>query len=312
MKKTDISVSLRDGARKRLKQYSRLLSQSLSAGFLLLTLMWQNQAFGQADCSLSCHGAQVSLGADCTAEVTVAMIGETTQCPNGEFTVYVYTLGGDTVPTSPVVTQAEIGMTLIASVRDNISGNSCWTYITVQDKMRPTLVCEDMTISCLDLLNYDGPVASDNCDGDPDLILVNEVAELLCDPNYIKEITRTYIARDASGNESLPCSMSIFLERIDYADIDFPDSLTVLDGNPLLCNGGWADADNDGIPDPEDEGIYPGTGVPEIDGTPIYPDFIGFCNALTTYDDLVFPTIGCVTKIMRVWTVREWHCMRCV
>ena len=108
--------------------------------------------------------------------------------------VYVYTLGGDTVPTSPVVTQAEIGMTLIASVRDNISGNSCWTYITVQDKMRPTLVCEDMTISCLDLLNYDGPVASDNCDGDPDLILVNEVAELLCDPNYIKQITRTYIA----------------------------------------------------------------------------------------------------------------------
>ena len=309
MKKTDISVSLRDGARKRLKQYSRLLSQSLSAGFLLLTLMWQNQAFGQADCSLSCHGAQVSLGADCTAEVTVAMIGETTQCPNGQFTVYVYTLGGDTVPTSPVVTQAEIGMTLIASVRDNISGNSCWTYITVQDKMRPTLVCEDMTISCLDLLNYDGPVASDNCDGDPDLILVNEVAELLCDPNYIKEITRTYIARDASGNESLPCSMSIFLERIDYADIDFPDSLTVLDGNPLLCNGGWADADDDGIPDPEDDGIYPGTGVPEIDGTPIYPDFIGFCNALTTYDDLVFPTIGCVTKIMRVWTVREWHCM---
>ena len=93
MKKTDISVSLRDGARKRLKQYSRLLSQSLSAGFLLLTLMWQNQAFGQADCSLSCHGAQVSLGADCTAEVTVAMVGETTQCPNGQFTVYVYTLG---------------------------------------------------------------------------------------------------------------------------------------------------------------------------------------------------------------------------
>ena len=128
MKKTDISVSLRDGARKRLKQYSRLLSQSLSAGFLLLTLMWQNQAFGQADCSLSCHGAQVSLGADCTAEVTVAMIGETTQFPNGEFTVYVYTLGGDTVPTSPVVTQAEIGMTLIASVRDNISGNTFWIF----------------------------------------------------------------------------------------------------------------------------------------------------------------------------------------
>ena len=124
MKKTDISVSLRDGVRKRLKQYSRLLSQSLSASFLLLTLMWQTPVNSQSNCSLGCHGAQVSLGASCTAEVTVAMIGETSQCPNGQFTVYVYTLAGDTIPTSPVVTQAEIGMTLIASVRDNISGNS--------------------------------------------------------------------------------------------------------------------------------------------------------------------------------------------
>jgi hypothetical protein len=113
------------------------------------------------------------------------MIGETTQCPGGEFVVYVYTLNGETIPTSPVVTHAEIGMTLIASVRDVISGNSCWSYITVHDKMKPTIVCADMTISCLDLLNYDGPVASDNCDASPEMILINEEAEVLCDPNYI-------------------------------------------------------------------------------------------------------------------------------
>lgn len=308
MKKTDISVSLRDGVRKRLKQYSRLLSQSLSASLLLLTLTWQTQAFGQSNCSLGCHGAQVSLGADCTAEVTVAMIGETTQCVGGEFVVYVYTLNGDTIPTSPVVTHAEIGMTLIASVRDEITGNSCWSYITVQDKMKPTIECTDMTISCLDLYNYDGPVASDNCDDNPQIILVNEEAELLCDPLYIKQITRTYIARDDSGNESLPCEMTIYLTRIDYADIDFPDSLVVINDTELACDGNWADANDDGIPDPENDGIHPGTGVPTIDGTPIYPDFIGFCNALTTYEDLVFPMVGCVRKIMRVWTVREWHC----
>ncbi len=311
MKKTDISVSLRDGVRKRLKQYSRLLSQSLSASLLLLTLTWQTPVNSQGNCSLGCHGAQVSLGADCTAEVTVAMIGETSQCPNGQFTVYVYTLAGDTIPTSPIVTQAEIGMTLIASVRDNISGNSCWTYITVQDKMRPFLECEDVTLSCLDLLNYEGPVATDNCDDSPVVILINDVAELICDPalpEYIKRITRTYIARDASGNESLPCDMEILVERIDYSDITWPDSFVVINDTELHCDGIWADANNDGIPDPEDDGIRPGTGVPSIDGTPIYPDFIGFCNALTTYEDVVFPTIGCVQKIMRVWTVREWHC----
>lgn len=125
--------------------------------------------------------------------------------------------------------------------------------------MKPTIVCADMTISCLDLYNYDGPVASDNCDATPQIILVNEEAELLCDPLYIKQITRTYIARDDSGNESLPCEMTIYLTRIDYADIDFPDSLVVINDTVLACDGNWADADDDGIPDPENDGIHPGT-----------------------------------------------------
>ena len=126
-------------------------------------------------------------------------------------------------------------------------------------------------------------------------------------------VTRTYIARDASGNESLPCSITILLERIDFSLIDFPEPHTVQGGNPLLCDGPWADADHDGIPDPLDDPGPPyeyGTGVPTIDGVPIYPDFIGSCNALTTYEDVVLPQIGCVRKVMRVWTVREWHCTR--
>ena len=93
--------------RKRLKQYSRLLSQSLTASLLLLTLLWQNPVNGQ-NCSLGCHGAQVSLGADCTAEITVAMIGDTTQCVGGGFIVYVITLVGDTLPDA-IVTEAQIG-----------------------------------------------------------------------------------------------------------------------------------------------------------------------------------------------------------
>ena len=262
---------------------------------------------GQTNCSLTCHGAQVSLGADCTAEITVEMIGVTSQCVGGQFVIYVITLQGDTLPT-PIVTENEIGQTLIASLVDLISGNSCWSYITVQDKMDPTIVCENDTISCLEMLNFPGPVASDNCSS-TDVILINETAILLpCNPLYIKEIQRTYVAVDESGNESEPCTVSLLLERIDFSLIEFPDSFTVADNDALQCDGLWADANNDGIPDPLDDGPYVGTGVPTIDGTPIYPDFIGFCNALTTYEDVVLPQIGCVKKIMRVWTVREWHC----
>src|SRR5678816_2070753 len=152
MKKTDFSVSLRDGVRKRLKQYSRLLSLSLSASLLLLTLLWQNPAFSQGNCSLGCHGAQVSLGIDCTAEITVAMIADTSQCTNGDFIVYVITLQGDTLPDA-TVTGANIGQTLIASVYDNISGNSCWSYITVQDKLPPQMDCQ-----CTPVTNIQGAI----------------------------------------------------------------------------------------------------------------------------------------------------------
>ncbi|MEO5906733.1 MAG: HYR domain-containing protein, partial [Saprospiraceae bacterium] len=123
-----------------------------------------------------------------------------------------------------------------------------------------------------------------------------------------KRVTRTYIARDESGNESAPCTINLLLERIDFSMIDFPDSLTVADGDALQCDVPFADRNNDGIPDPEDDLPRLGTGVPMIDGEPIYPDFMGFCNALTTFEDIVLPQIGCVQKIMRMWTVREWHC----
>jgi hypothetical protein len=183
--------------------------------------------------------------------------------------------------------------------------------------MRPTIICEDDTISCLDMILFTGPTASDNCDPDPEVILLSETVQILCDTDLVKIVTRVYIARDARGNESLPCTLTLSLERIDFSLIDFPDSLTIFLGTALDCDGAgveWADANGDGIPDPQDDPngpfpTIPGTGVPEIDGAPIFPDFIGFCNALVTFEDVLLPPIGCVRKIMRVWTVREWHCM---
>ncbi len=445
MKKTDFSVSLRDGACKRLKQYSRLLSQSLSVSFLLLTLAWLTPAIGQ-NCSLGCHGAQVSLGLDCTAEVTVAMIGETQQCPNGQFTVYVYTLGGDTIPTSPVVTHDQIGMTLIASVRDNISGNSCWSYITVEDKMGPIMDCECTPVGHIDgvlsgadptffnddpcwqfgccvptatekyydtwefqiaeagmytftfqgalndamgavyedsfnpldicanliggdddngnfldpfveiVLNmvpgnyvfvtttwgaqetgayswwisgpgdvfeadencirscneigpdYPAPAAFDNCDDDPDIILLYEDTEVLCHPEFTKRLTRIWTAVDENGNYADSCVQVFYLERIDFDDIVWPISYSTATMNPFICNSGFTDVDpQDGIPDaiPVADG---GAGVPTINGIPIYPDFMDFCNASVSVQDVPNGSSPCVKKIMRIWTVNEWHC----
>src|SRR5688572_24156710 len=123
MKKTDYAVLINDSVLKGLKHSCRLVSLPL----LLSMLLWHNPLFSQGNCSLACHGAQISLGADCTAEITIPMIGDTSQCPGGGFIIYVITLAGDTLP-GAIVTEAEIGMTLIVSLVDTITGNSCWSY----------------------------------------------------------------------------------------------------------------------------------------------------------------------------------------
>src|SRR5690606_21274388 len=165
MKKTDFSVSLRDGVRNHLKQYARFVFQSLTASLLLFLLSWQTPVFSQSNCALFCKGGQISLGPNCTAEVTLDMIAkDTTQCVGDDFVVYIITLCGDTV-LDATVTEEHINTTLIASVFDLISENSCWSYITVEDKLPQTITCSDDTISCLELLVFPGPQPSDNCSG---------------------------------------------------------------------------------------------------------------------------------------------------
>lgn len=81
------------------------------------------------------------------------MIGDTSACTNGQFEVFVIELDGDTVPNA-TVTEIHIGTTLIASLYDHISGNSCWSYITVADKLPPSLECD-----CTPVTSVSGAIA---------------------------------------------------------------------------------------------------------------------------------------------------------
>ncbi len=41
---------------------------------------------------------------------------------------------------------------------------------------------------------------------------------------------------------------------------------------------------------------------------PVYPTPDLYCNVLVSFTDVKLPEIGCVTKIIRTWTVLEWSC----
>jgi hypothetical protein len=256
---------------------------------------------------MACNSnTQISLDVDCLADVTYDMIlsAEDTSCPNGQFSVSVQDLYGVEIPTSPSVTVLNIGETLIAEVTDNNSGNSCWGNIHIEDKMAPFITCENDTIECYEMENFQ-PTVDENC-GTFSLMILNEV-ESGIDCNspdadlFIKRITRTYQATDDSGNTSNTCSIDILLRRFDHGAVVCPDSFLVVDQTALACDEGY-EVDSEGHPHPNR------TGIPTINGIALWPNFNFYCNVSTTYTDIEFPEVNCVTKIMRMWTIQEWVC----
>jgi len=97
--------------------------------------------------------ANLSLDEDCRATVTPEhiLIGGPYDLPS-RYTVSILNINGNPLAGSPVVTSANIDQNLIVSVRDNISTNSCWGYIRIEDKMPPVLACTDMTLDCNDVM----------------------------------------------------------------------------------------------------------------------------------------------------------------
>ena len=139
------------------EKYSNLLIVAL----LLIFGVTQSQA----QCALACNKyTQVSVDENCEAEVTADMIlnAQQTICPNGQYEVTV-SHHGRPIPTSPVVTCSEVGLTLEVMIRDTRSGNSCWGEITVEDKLDPVIECGSDTLFCYQMPKYTGPIITDNC-----------------------------------------------------------------------------------------------------------------------------------------------------
>ena len=256
---------------------------------------------GIVNASIACRGSiNISLDGDCEVTITPEMLAASPLMTGGAYGVMIMDEYGNVFPTD-VVDASHIGMNLMAKLVEGCSGNSCWSNITIEDKLKPEIFCEDITISCIDMLSYPGPLANDNCDGLVDVIIVGEqVTPYDCNDDYIKEVTRQYKAVDQYGNESDTCHQKILVERIDITMVDFPEGRMMSNSMALSC--GSVIFDDHGRPDPQEYG------VPTIDGIPVYPDHYFYCNTTAGFSDVVVNAGDCVTKIIRTWTIVEWHC----
>ncbi len=299
------------------------LANSLRSIVLLGVLLFSNSYESQAQCVPACNGL-TNIGIDgntCEAVITVGMVADTSGCPGGAWKVIVKDPQGNVIPNA-TVTAPYLNMNLIVEVWDTLSNNYCWGNLIVEDKVAPTITCTNPTtpVYCYNEDFTVTPTATDNCDMDPDIILLSEVIDVnTCDNTYsdevIRHVTRTYKAVDNQGLESSVCTLEYDVLRIPNLNIiNFPDPLIAINGTALSCDANYP-LDPNGHPSPLG---MDGTGVPmiiaEADNIPgldtilLFPDQYAACNLLASYDDTVLPPIGCTQKIMRTWTVIEWSC----
>lgn len=260
-------------------------------------------------CEMSCGGKQqVSLDENCMAEITPEMIltDDGASCIGATLTVAAkLTMDGPAFEegATVILDGTYIGQDLVIEVISDDGGiiNRCWGFIELEDKLAPTIECEDITVSCSDPDGQMPTFVGTDCDPNPVINLIDLQEEALCDDVYLKTITKTFTATDNAGYTSEPCTQIITVERIDIDAIDFPDNLMTVMMSALECDGDYPKLD-DGNPDP----LF--SGVPTIGMDSLYPQQDFRCNTVVTFSDLVLPQVGCVTKIMRTWTISEWVC----
>lgn len=245
------------------------------------------QIFGNPPMGMNCNNkANVSLGVDGTATITADDILEGSY---GCYDQYQVMIVGKTFN---IVDCGDVGKTFEVKVIDPITGNSCWGKITVEDKMPPTLICADVTVSCnedaLDPNSIGYPIVSDNCGIDNVTLVHSSMPEGQgCNSAFDEIINRHWTATDKNNGMSVNCIQRIYFRKGTLAEVTFPQNWDDKTLPSLNC------ATADTTPD--------FTGYPQIGNLPVG----GFCKMSYSYMDKVLPVCENSYKIIRSWMVMD-------
>ncbi len=189
------------------------------------------------------------------------------------------------------VTCEQVGMTIDVMVTDTTTGNSCWSQVTVEDKLKPVIECDTMILPCIidpfDLPDsvqpsflYDNCTPSDSLD----LSFSQSTMTLNCMVSpfiYVFKIVRVWTVTDESGNSS-SCTQVILFKKGTLDELDFPPDIT------LSC--------------PVTDISEDVTGEPTIDGQPLE----SLCMLVYIAEDNVLPHCGNSSLVERKFTAMDW------
>ncbi len=281
-------------------------------GFALSTAiaatMWAGDVNAQA---IACQDhVNVSLDATCGATLAPANFtalgtGTTVVIMNGATSygapvasVVVAKTGAGAYTINAVAAGNIIGNTYTVKVSD-AGGNSCWGTLKFEDKLAPVIACPgDITVNC----DKDGATTAAATDCSSFTLTSSDVVtEFPCPTPYpatgvytTKEISRTFLAIDAYGNQST-CVQKITFQRPIWETGGANVTVTV-DNKNYECSATAAQL----------APTVAGAGAPSIKiGGVTYLANIA-CDLMVTSVDQQLPTCGTGYKIIRTWTVLDW------
>ena len=291
------------------------MARKVTRGFVVLiaALTYSFSLFAQ-DCvnevvnSFACNEqVNVSLGADCTAEISPSTITENLIYAETSYTVEITDNNGNILAINEVGPEHHLEY-LTVSVTQICTGYNCWGTIFVEDKYAPPLLCRTDEAECLltspedfgfpvDALatitsnGENSYIVSDlgDCD-DFTLKYRDRLEDLGCEGTYIQIIYRTWTAEDSNGNVST-CTDTISVIAGSIADITLPPHYDDMDQPAFECND-VLDTLPNGNPSTMETGSIGG---------------INCANIITYFDDLEFSDVcGASRKILRTWNVLDW------
>ncbi|MEL6986980.1 MAG: HYR domain-containing protein, partial [Bacteroidota bacterium] len=244
----------------------------------------------------------VSLDRECCAVITADMLleGDDYACYD-DYCIEITDLDGNVVGTTdslgeyvPKVTEENVGDSLIVSIANCITGNSCWGYIFIEDKLQPVIECPaDTVVACNQLtdISITGEVTLLSCEDNPTITYEDNYVDNGRCSSPRATIERTWTVTDASGNFAT-CTQLIEVEGFELDQIEFPQDYQMT--NAFTC---VQVNNNPTITDPEN------TGYPTIDGQPIFGDHL--CEIRLATWDKIFVDVSCPSSytILRHWEI---------
>ena len=302
---------------------------STSTKFLMILLMvcGLNTITNGQECRLNCQDhVEVALDSLCEYDLDFDDVLKNPDCPTSLLTLVVYDKYSNPIPGN-TLTSVHRGQKLVYKVSQTIDGteNSCWGYVTPQDKWAPIIECVDDTLNCWDALVFlDASPLEDNCGYDLEITEVGKRwVSYDCDSaDFVGYIERDVVTIDTWGNVSRCEDQRIYVLREYLDSLVCPDSVVTIEccdydeldnsGNPIykLWDDKYAYEDEEGYPHPIP--MPNGLVEPPYLSTDDGPHYIhksnsdGKCNILMDYKDHVIPTCGWSYKIRREYKIFDW------